>query len=501
MVISLALVALMGITRLAVFPASIWEQDEAYFAAAVVEIDVADSQPHPPFFPLWIGLGRVVHWAGIPPAQSLMLVSAVSSSLLLIPLAALWSRFLGRGLALAAAVMALTVPGVWLYSPRAFSEIGATALLVPALVFWTRPGWRSTAAGSSAAGLAILIRPQFVLVVVVAMAVLLVQRRGRTWAAVVMPAAILVAVGTTWFVIAAGGLAEILYVSSLHATQHFGALSEADRGLFESGFARVLVSPVVATMWLILTVLGAFSALARKGKSQSGWLVAAALFAMIIVVFGFSNPAHPRYAAPLVVLSSGFVVVGLRRLLGERGAAIGVGGLACWAAAVVLPSASVYRDLPSPPLRALDRAVQLAVEGEGVLVVDRGLHAFVGYREAVGTLGVAVVYDHMLELGAAPPPDAAVVMVFDGIDGGPAASREAAEVFSCDQALLRRLSQDRFLDVTVTGVRSTAPQGVEDIVASIREGSSGRREGETVDTEHGREDDEGEDGFFVNSRV
>ena len=54
------LLSVVVCSRLLLFPASVWEQDEAYFAAAVVEVDVADSRPHAPFFPLWIGLGKIL---------------------------------------------------------------------------------------------------------------------------------------------------------------------------------------------------------------------------------------------------------------------------------------------------------------------------------------------------------------------------------------------------------------------------------------------------------
>ena len=114
LVVSVALVALIGISRLVVIPASIWEQDEAYFAAAVVEISIGDSQPHPPFFPLWIGLGKLVHLAGVPPAASLQWLSAVLGTLLLLPLTTLWSRVLTLRLAVAASVLGLMAPGVWL---------------------------------------------------------------------------------------------------------------------------------------------------------------------------------------------------------------------------------------------------------------------------------------------------------------------------------------------------------------------------------------------------
>lgn len=491
--LGLAILVLIGLSRLAAFPASIWEQDEAYFSAAVVEMDLADSRPHPPFFPLWIAFGKLVHSAGLPPAESLMLVSAVLSTVLLIPLTVLWWRLLGPGLAPAAAVVVLMVPGVWLYSGRAFSEIGATAFLVSALACWTRSGGRAAAWGSVAAGAAVLIRPQFGLVVVFVVVWLLVRRPRKAWPAIVAPAAILIVVGATWFAVSAGGLAEVLNVSSLHAAQHFGELSTADRGLFDSGLARLLVSPVVFLVWLGLTALGVFTTLAAKGNREVGWLVLAALTAMIIVVFGLSNPAHPRYAAPLVILSGGFVAAGLRRVLGVRGAIAGAGALVCWAVIVVLPSIEAYRGLPSPPIRALERASRLAAEREGVLVVDRTLHAFVGYREAVGLLEAPVLFDHMLKMGVSPQPGTEAVLIFDGDNGRRRGATEGEEGFSCDDPLLRSLGQNRFLDLTVA--RSTGSESPEYTFTPVGKGTSGRIEAQPVGGGDASEDDEGEEGL------
>ncbi len=493
--VSVALVALIGISRLVVFPASIWEQDEAYFSAAVVEISLGDSQPHPPFFPLWIGLGKLVHFAGVPPAVSLQWLSAVLGTLLSLPLTKLWSRLLTLRLAAAASVLGLMAPGVWLLSGRAFSGTAATAFLVLSLVLWTRaePNRATCAAGSVAAGLAVLIRPQFGLVVI-GVGVVVLSRCGagkRLW--VWLPAAILVTGGFAVFVAAAGGLSDVVKALSTHSALHFGALSDADLGFENSGLARILVHPAIALAWIGLAFLGGADALLNRETRNVAAPVIAALVVLLVLILGLSNPTLPRYAVPLVLLSSGFVVVGLRRLLGRTGALVAAGVAVCCSLAVVLPAAQVYRTVPSPPLGALERAAEHAASGQTVLIVDRRLHAFVRYREAVDPLARPVVFDHLLELGAAPPANAP--MVVDGLDPGPLAGPDETEVFSCENELLRRLGQDRFLDVTVARARSAGPESMEDIVATIREGSGGRREGQPVGSDNDREDDEGEDGL------
>jgi hypothetical protein len=103
----------------------------------------------------------------------------------------------------------------------------------------------------------------------------------------------------------------------------------------------------------------------------------------------------------------------------------------------------------SPPVRAVERAAELAARRNGTMVADRRLHAFVILAQKTGTLTVPVVFDHVFSLGVEPPPAGETVMVFDIGHDGQVIRHDGVETFSCDRALLRRLSQDRFVEVRV----------------------------------------------------
>ena len=447
-----AIFVVVCVSRAVVFPASIWEQDEAYFAAAVVEIDLDASSPHPPFFPLWIGIGKAAGLVGCAPATGLQTASAVFGSLIFFPLVALWSRIMKPGLAMAATALGLAAPGVWLLSGRAFSGTAATAMLVTALACWTRPiqDRRWLAAGSVAAGLAVLIRPHFVLAVAVVTIVMLARLDRRLRLALVVPAVAVTTAGGAAFVCAAGGTAAVAAALSEHAALHFGALSEAARGLLDSGLARVLGHPIGSVGWCGLALWGAWIVLRSSTKRVAGLPVVAALGSLVILVFGLSNPAHPRYAVPLVILSCGFVVIALSRMLSDRWTLVLVTVAICAAAAMVLPTAAIYRQEASPPLRALAHADRLAAQREGVVVIDRSLHSFVLLREATEATSAPTIFDYVVGLGASPPaPASRTVMVFDDNHQSLLVASESRWTFTCSDELLRRLSQDRFLDVTV----------------------------------------------------
>ena len=168
-VIPWASVIFVAVSRWLAFPASIWDMDEANFALGVIDFDPVHNQPHAPFFPLWVALGKLTNWLvpTLGPSGALRLVSALASVAILWPLRSLWSRVLPRSQALAAAALYLFLPGVWLLSGRAYSEPTATALLVAAVAAWLplRPARSGLAAGSVCLIAALLVRPQWLPVV------------------------------------------------------------------------------------------------------------------------------------------------------------------------------------------------------------------------------------------------------------------------------------------------------------------------------------------------
>lgn len=447
------LVLLVVASRFAAFPASVWEQDEAYLAAAVARLDVAASQPHPPFFPLWIGLGRLATVAaGVAPGAALGLVGSILGSLVVVPLVVLWRRLLPAPLAVAAAVLSLAVPGVWLLAGRAFSGTAATALLVVALTAWSLPGagvWRLVA-GSLAAGACVLVRPQLALAVVAATvaAAVIHGRRRLGWLA---GPAVAVAVGGAAAFVAVGGGGALVWAQLVeHLGWHLGRLGEARRGLLSSGLADVLGHPVAAVAWCAAGLAGALSLAADAERRHGLWLVLAPLVATAATVFLVSNPAHPRYAVPLVVLSGGLVLEGVRRLGGDRWAVAAAAVAVAVSAAVVVPVTARYRREPSPVVAALEYGAARAAARQGTLVVDRRLHAFVRLRQETVAGDPPVLFDHVLELGAVPPPPPGrAVAVLDRGREPLVAGAETVRTFSCREPLLRRLAQERYLDVTV----------------------------------------------------
>lgn len=449
--LTLVVLALVIASRLLAFPISIWEQDEASFAAAILDFDPTDNRPHPPWFPLWIGMGKLVHLAGPGPAASLQLISLVFSVWIVFPLTALWAPVVGRRLAVGSAVLFLAAPGPWFFSGRAFCGTTATALLIAALACWLhagdRPRW--LIAGSVFGSLTVLVRPQFLPAIIGAALMIGVRVPAKHRLRLLTTLTTGLCLGAIALVSAGGGVAPLWSAVEIHADYHFSRLNEAVRGLADSGLSRSLGHPVLAVAWLVLFHIGMIR-MYRQGRwREITPILFGALLPLMVVIYGLSNPAHARYALPVLALTCGLVVFGLERIF-RRWWWVAIAGSAAVAAGVFGPQWTAYRSTVSPPVAALEAAIDQATKAQGTLVVDRSLHAFVIERELRQPIGVPVVFDHLIERGFAVPPAASTTMfLFDDHHDDILIGAETRSIFTTAIPLVRTLSQDRFLDLTV----------------------------------------------------
>ena len=125
-------------TRFFAIAASPGEVDEAIFSGAVTRFDLFDLSPQAPGFPVFILLGRaLLPWSGRP-FTALAILSTISAALLF-PALYLWGRRLvGGWAALAGALVAASLPVVFVNGGRAFTDTPATALFLAALALL---GW------------------------------------------------------------------------------------------------------------------------------------------------------------------------------------------------------------------------------------------------------------------------------------------------------------------------------------------------------------------------
>jgi hypothetical protein len=106
--------------------------DSVNFLLALREFDVPAGQPHFPGYPVYVLAGRLLLPLTQDPTSALILAGCVGSSLAIWPLHRLTSRLFGARAALAAGLLAIASPFLFLEAEKLFSD--AFALLFVALM-------------------------------------------------------------------------------------------------------------------------------------------------------------------------------------------------------------------------------------------------------------------------------------------------------------------------------------------------------------------------------
>ena len=150
-------------TRFLALAKTLWDWDEALFCLGMRSYDVTAHHPHPPGFPVYIALGRIVRTVIPSDFRALQAVNLIAA-MLVFPAIFFLARELRLPFATAAIAGALCAffPNVWFFGGGAFSDIPSLVLVVFAVAFLFR-GCRDANAyliGAALLALAAGIRPQ-----------------------------------------------------------------------------------------------------------------------------------------------------------------------------------------------------------------------------------------------------------------------------------------------------------------------------------------------------
>src|SRR5258708_2333265 len=156
-----------GLARFAAMARTLWDLDEALFCLGMRSFNVVLHHPHPPGFPVFIGLARMARFFVPDEFRSLQAVS-LAAGMLLFPGLFLLARELRLRFetSLIAAALCAFFPHVWFFGGTAFSDIPSITLVVFSVAMLFR-GCRDTSAylaGACLLGLAAGIRPQNLLI-------------------------------------------------------------------------------------------------------------------------------------------------------------------------------------------------------------------------------------------------------------------------------------------------------------------------------------------------
>lgn len=443
--------AALAAVRLLTLARDPWEWDEVLFTGAARDgVDVRVNHPHPPGYPLYALLARLLALAGAEPFHAALWVAAAAGLLAAVLLFRLAEELgASREAALVGALLWALTPSVWLHSVRPLSDAPAAAALFLAAERLLRtarePSHGRLLGAAVASALCFAVRPQVGLALLPAAlwaAFRVLRARGGAGRVALAALAGLAAAGVPYAVVVAssGGFGE--YLAALRAQTEFVRT-------FDSPTARELLTPALWERWAVdpfglPVVAGALWAAAAAGAllAPRAAARAAALFVPLALLTVPALAAHtaPRYALGLAafpaLLASFAADAAARRARFATAAAAAVllGGLA-------LPSVPALVEVssrPSPSSAALEALRTDPLLRGRPLLLDPALRA---HADAAGVTPLAeLAPDAPLEV----PRDALVATV-DGAPFGLATLR----VFRYADPLLAAISRARFREVRV----------------------------------------------------
>jgi len=401
----LAVVSLAA--HLAVLPPTLEDLDSVNFALGVRRFDVAQHQPHPPGYPIYIALGKLgtaaLGRAGIawPEVRGLAIWSAIAAGILPLLFFAFFRRLqrdepgdVADRRAAIATLLIVCSPLFWFTGARPLSDLAGLAAAWAALAALALgagrdlPGrldnrdltLRWVVGGAFLAGLSIGFRSQMaVLTMPLVLWVVVAVARVRLQAIAAVAAGVAVwAVPLVWF---SGGPRRYLEALGSQAGEDFSGVvmlwthptpRVAATAILET-FVRPWDSPILAGVMLVLAAAGTVVVLTRAPR----------VLAILAVVFGpyavfhllFQETLTVRYALPLMPLV-GYLAAWALTEADARASAIATVALASASLLLVLPAVSAYGRTPSPTFALL---------AEMRILHQRGAQPVVGMHRRVFT--------------------------------------------------------------------------------------------------------------------
>ena len=325
-----AMVAILALfcaaTRFLAMARSLWDWDEALFTMAMQDYDVTMHHPHPPGFPVYVGMAKLARFAIGDDFRALQSVNMLAA-VLVFPAMFLFARELRLRFATSVSAAALFAffPNVWFFGGGAFSDVPSIVLVLFAAALLLRGARdrKSYFLGTLLLALAIGIRPQNLLVGLVPG--FLATRRRRWWEILLALLIGIVVVGTAFgsAIEATGSLKEYTRM----VREHGDYISRVDSfrsearpplwRIFDRFFIKQYQSPVlsiIASLFVVISVAGAIRNRSRPLLVNALTFIPFAFFAWLMLdrfsISRFSIGYQPMFAV--------FVADGIARVAGRR---------------------------------------------------------------------------------------------------------------------------------------------------------------------------------------
>jgi hypothetical protein len=375
------------VAHLPFLPSSLEDLDSINFALGLRHFDVANHQPHPPGYPIYIALGRLAHAFVPSEAQALAVVGVLAGALGVFALVALFGRLdrepRSGTSALLATLLTITAPLYWFTAARPLSDMAglAAAVAVQAIALSaTTPASALVAVFCGA--VTIGIRSQVAWLTLPLLAYVLSRRpsadRPRTIAAAIPVFIAGCAVWAVPLVVLNGGPAAYVRALFSQGAEDFTGVQM----LWTTPTARQLarsiyfafIAPWAAWQVAVAVLVAASAGVVLLVRRAPGAL------AVLTIAFGpyllldllFQETVTTRYALPLVPPTAYLAVRGLTAV-GVTPALVVAACLAALNAHVGGTSVAAYSGQKAPVFRMLDDMEHAAAQTSGplTLAMDR----------------------------------------------------------------------------------------------------------------------------------
>jgi hypothetical protein len=404
-----ALALAFVLAHLPFLPSSLEDIDSVNFALGIRDFDVARHQPHPPGYPVYIGVAKTAvavlgRFSGeiersTLEARAMGWISLAGAAIAILLLYRLLASFVDESSALAATALTAACPLFWYMAVRPMSDMAGFAAALAALACAARawveqgskvPGLQSSRVprfqsgqlivlGSLLAAIAIGFRSQNAVLTLPFLVVVLMDRIGKGVAGALLGGSMAFAIGAlAWgvpLIVASGGPSAYLAALGSQAGEDFAGVDmlsvNPSPRLAADALLRTLIYPWDAMpLGVIVVVLAAIGVGVLVVRDRRALV---ALSAITLPYFFFHLLFHDmefvRYALPIVPGVAFLAVCGVEGIARRASLPI-VAGLAIWAVAIATPIVSAYAAEPSPVVRAV-RAMGESAPGTGAVL---GMH-------------------------------------------------------------------------------------------------------------------------------
>ncbi|HYO78761.1 MAG TPA: hypothetical protein VE010_20035 [Thermoanaerobaculia bacterium] len=338
---------------------SLWDWDEALLTLGMREYDVEVHHPHPPGFPVYIGLAKLVRVVAASDFRALQTVNVIAA-LLVFPALYFFARSLrfSFSISVMAAALFASFPNVWYFGGGAFSDVPSIVLVLFAVALLLRGAEDRNAywLGTLLLALAIGIRPQNILVALLPGLYASSRRRPHEVLIALLIGVVVVGAAFGGAIYATGSFDQ--YMHSVRDHGQYIARVDSWRNperppmwrLADRFFIKQYQLPAlgfIATIFVLVSLAGSIRERSRPMLFNALTFVPIALFAWAMLdrysISRFSIAYQPMFALLLAD--------GIARAAGKR-APLLAGALIAAFAIFTIPALNVVRGGVAPSLQA-----------------------------------------------------------------------------------------------------------------------------------------------------